>query len=376
MGSENLTAAILGLNDSGQRLLQAAVATGCFQIKAVADLDLQKAEKAAAEHHCDAYSDYRRLIVQNQIDCLLVAAETYTCDEQLKGASQEVNVLKLAPPARTFAETLAYVRMAESEGVQFAVANPARFQGSFLAAGEMITQGRLEHPFLISASCSFSAADRSGWRADPTLAGGGVLLHDCYPLIDQLLASFPLPEQVYALKTNQAPDKQQRLCLTEDTALVSLRFTDALMGSIVATRRNDIGPHRVSIEIHAKEARLTVTQNQVELRTRDGQNDLKWQYAEDEQVATGTPADQLCDEPAGPPGVPLRRQRHRGVPNAEVRVGGPATSGPWPCWSPPTCRPKPAFRRNRPASCGWEALPPTQNVAVGGLGPPDLLIYH
>ena len=64
-----------------------------------------------------------------------------------------------------------------------------------------------------------------------------------------------------------------------------LRFTDALMGSLVATRRNDIGPHRVSIEIHAKEARLTVTQNQVELRTRDGQNDLKWQYDEDEQVA-------------------------------------------------------------------------------------------
>jgi predicted dehydrogenase len=301
MGSESLTAAILGLNDSGQRLLTAAAATGCFQIKAVADLDPQKAEKAAAEHHCDAYSDYRQLIVQNPIDCLLVAAETHTCAEQLQGAlRKKINILKLAPPARTFAETLAYVRMAESEGVQFAVANPARFQGSFMAAGEMIAQGRLEHPFLISASCSFSAADRSDWRADPTLAGGGVLLHDCYPLIDQLLASFSgvpnaegcvegpfLPEQVYALKTNQAPDRQQRLCLTEDTALVSLKFTDALLGSIVATRRNDVGPHRVALEIHAKEARLTVTQNQVELRTRDGQNDLKWQYDEDEQVAMG-----------------------------------------------------------------------------------------
>lgn len=288
MGSESLTAAILGLNDGGQRLLQAAAATGCFQIKAVADLDPQKAEKAAAEHHCDAYSDYRQLIVQNQIDCLLVAAETHTCDEHLKGAlRKKVNVLKLAPPARTFGEALEYVRMAESEGVQFAVANPVRFQGSFMAAQEMIAQGRLGHPFLISAWCSFSTADKNGWRADPTLAGGGVLLHDCYPLLDQLLASFSLPEQVYALKTNQAPDKQQRLCLTEDTALVSLRFTDALLGSIVATRRNDIGPHRVSIEIHANQARLTVTQDQVELRTREGQNDLKWQYDEDEQVATG-----------------------------------------------------------------------------------------
>lgn len=287
MDSEKLTAAVLGLNDGGQRLLKAAAATGCFQIKAVADQDPQRAERAAAEHHCEAYSDYRQLIVQNQLDCLLVAAETHTCDEQLKAAlKKKFHVLKIAPLGRTFEESREYVRLAESEGVRLTVANPARFQGSFMAMHEMIAQGRLEHVFLIWASCSFSAADRSGWRADPKLAGGGVLLHDCYQLFDQLLLSFPLPEQVYALKTNQAPDKQQRLYLTEDTALVCLRFSDALMGSVVATRRNEIGPHRVWIEVHAKEARLTVTENQVKLSTRDGRNDLKWRYEEEQQVAT------------------------------------------------------------------------------------------
>ena len=286
MGTDNLTAAVLGLNDDGRRLLKAAASTGCFQIKAVADQDSQKAEKTAAEHHCEAYSDYRRLIVQNQLDCLLVAAETHTCNEQLKTAiRKKFNVLKVAPPARTFEEALEYVRMADAEGVRFAVANPARFRGSFMAAHEMIAQGRLEHAFLVSVRCSFSAADQPAWQADPNLAGGGVLLHDCYPVLDQLLWSFSLPEQVYALKTNRAPDKQQRLYLTEDTALVCMRFTDNLMGSLVATRRNEIGPHRISIEVHAKEARLTVAEDQVELRTRDSRSDLKWQYDEDEQIA-------------------------------------------------------------------------------------------
>ena len=136
MESEILTAAILGLNDGGQRLLKAAASTGCFQIKAVADLDPQKAEKAAAEYHCDAYSDYRQLIVQNQIDCLLVAAEIRTCDEQLQAAlRKKVHVLKIAPPARTFEETLAYVRLAESEGVQFAVANPGAVPGQLHGRG-------------------------------------------------------------------------------------------------------------------------------------------------------------------------------------------------------------------------------------------------
>jgi predicted dehydrogenase len=187
--------------------------------------------------------------------------------------------------ARTFEESFEYVRMAEAEGVQFAVANPARFQGSFMAAHDMLTQGRLEHPFLVSVCCSFSAAAPSAWQTDPGLAGGGVLLHDGYPLLDQLLWSFPLPAQVYALKTNRAADKQQRLYLTEDTALVCLTFTEALMGSLVATRADAAGPHKVSIEIHAKEARLLVTPDLVELRTRDSHGGLTWQYEEDEQVA-------------------------------------------------------------------------------------------
>jgi predicted dehydrogenase len=287
MDAGKLTAGVLGLNDSGQRLLKAAAATGSFQIRAVADLDPQKVERAAAEHHCEAYGDYRRLIVQNQLDCLLVAAETHTCDEQLKAAlKKKFHVLKVAPLGRTFEESRECVRLAESEGVRLAVANPARFQSSFLALREMIAQGRLESVFLISVSCRFRTADPPGWRADPKLAGGGVLLHDCYPVFDQLLLSFPLPEQVYALHTNQAPDKQQRLYLTEDTALVCLRFSDALMGSVVATRRDEIGPHRVRIEVHAKETLLIVTEDQVELRTRDGQNEWKRRYEQEEQVAT------------------------------------------------------------------------------------------
>jgi predicted dehydrogenase len=285
MGSESLTTAILGLNETGRRLLKAAAATGLFAIKAVADLDQQRAEKAAGEYGCEAYTDYRQLVVQNQLDCLLVAAETHTCDEQIKSAiRKKFNILKMPPPARTFAEALEYVELARSEGVRFAVANPGRFRAGCVAARDLIAQGRLGHVFLISACCTFGNTDRPAWQIDPQVAGGGVLLHDCYPVLDQVLWSFPLPEQVYALKTNHAPDKQQRLCLTEDTAVVSMRFSDAFMGSLVATRSSEIAAGRVYLEIHGREARLTVTDREVALAARDGRDDRKWQYDEDEQV--------------------------------------------------------------------------------------------
>ena len=182
MGSENLTTAILGLNETGRCMLTAAASTGLFRIKAVADLDQQKAEKAAREHGCEAFTDYRQLVVQNQLDCLLVAAETHTCDEQIKTAiKRKFNVLKASPPARTFAEALEFVELAKSENVQFAIANLGRFRAGTILARDLIVQGRLGHIFLIAASCIFSTEDRPAWQIDPQVAGGGVLLHDWLP---------------------------------------------------------------------------------------------------------------------------------------------------------------------------------------------------
>ena len=286
MASPPLTTAILGLNEGGRRLLKAAAATGHFQIKAVADQDPQKVEKAATEYGCEAYSDYRRLIVQNQLDCLLVAAETHTCDEQVKAAlRKKFHVLKLAPPARTFAEALEYVQLAESEKVRFAIGNPARFKTCYRTARDLLARDGIEPVFLITAHCRSGSTDRPVWQNDPKLAGGGVLLHDCYSLVDQILWSFPLPEQVYALAANQAPDKQQRLYLTEDTAVVSMRFSDAFMANLVATRRNEIGPNQVKIEIHGRQARLAITENEVAWETPAGRDNQKWHYDEEEQVA-------------------------------------------------------------------------------------------
>jgi predicted dehydrogenase len=283
MTTDNLTTAVLGLDEKGWLLLDAASRAGCFQIKAVADQDPQKAEKAAARYGCEAYTDYRQLIVQNQLDCLLLATDTHAYGEHLKTAiKRKFNILKLAPPARNFEEASEYVQMAESEQVKFAIANPARFYPSYITAHELILQGHIEHIFLITAYCSAAVADRPAWYADPRLAGGGVLMHDCYQVIDQVLWSFPVPQQVYALNTNGAPDKQQRQYLTEDTSIVSLRFTDALLGTIIATRRNEVGPNETSLRIYGKDALLTVTENLVTLNTREGRHDQKWQYGQDE----------------------------------------------------------------------------------------------
>lgn len=284
MAEQMLTAGVLGLGGDGPLLLEAARRTGQFLIRAVADQDQQRIERVAAELDCEPYTDYRQMIVQNQLDCLLVAADIHTCDEHIKTAiRKKFHVLKLAPPARNYEEALEYVQIAEYEKVRFAIGNPARFQSSYATAHELIAQGHIRNVFLVTAYEESTGIDRPAWHADPKLAGGGVLLHDCHQVVDQIVWNFSIPQQVYALTTNQAPDKQQRLYLTEDTAVVSMKFTDGLTAGIIATRRSDRGPTRTGLQIYGKGARLAVTDERVILSTDSGQEDQVWHYEQTEQ---------------------------------------------------------------------------------------------
>lgn len=96
-----LKTAVLGLNERGLHLLEAAKTVDCLEIQAVADKDPNLAEKIGGAWQCAFYDDYRQLVIQHQLDCLLVAAPIHSCDEYVRMAmKKKFNVLKLAPPAQ------------------------------------------------------------------------------------------------------------------------------------------------------------------------------------------------------------------------------------------------------------------------------------
>ena len=258
MNEHKLKTAILGLNDSGLALLETASEIDYFQIQAVADKDTTLAEKIAAQYKCTAYDDYRQLLTANQFDCLFVAAGTYSCDEYIRMAmKKKFNILKLTPLARNFEEAAEFVRLAENENIKFAVANLGRFDQSFAALREFLQEEQIEQISLITAVCLVGGRSHPAWQSDPKLAGGGVLLHNCYEIIDQITLNFGTPQQVYSLNTNRAGDKQQRLCLTEDTAVVTMKFSDTLICNLTASKV--IGPEQMILKVYGKNKILTVS---------------------------------------------------------------------------------------------------------------------
>jgi predicted dehydrogenase len=195
---------------------------------------------------------------------------------------KKTNILKLAPPARNFQEAAELVHLAEDENIKFVIANPMRFAQSFLTLQQFLHQSRLEQIFLITASCSVSNERIAAWQTDPKLAGGGVLLHNCYQIIDQIVWNFPAPQQVYSLNTNTASDRQQRSYLTEDTAVVTMKFTDTFFGNLIASKVS--GPEQQILTICGKDKILTISNARFSVSNGLGQINEESEFHDDELI--------------------------------------------------------------------------------------------
>lgn len=287
MDEQPLTVAAVGLTSLTETLLEIAWAEPVFRIIAVGDTDQVCAEAAARKYECDAYTDYRQLIVQNQADLLLVGAPPHQSVEYIRQALQKkMNILSGWPWAVNFEQGAEFINLARREGVLFTVAQRGRFGRSFEYIQRFlhtsVEQSNTIH--FITAVCHIPIGPlepSQRWLYDPQLAGGGVLMQNCYTLIDELSLCFGLPQRVYALTQSQAPDRQQRLSLTEDTAVITMQYSDTLIAQLCASRT--LGPARQHLRIHGRERHLTATPVDVVVCDNAGSELERFDYKDDER---------------------------------------------------------------------------------------------
>jgi len=279
MSQTPLKTAVLGLNEQARLLLDCATKTGLFQIDAVADKDAELAQKIAAEHNCRHYDDYRLAVMQSGIDVVFATAPLHACAEYIHAAlSKKVHVLRITPPARTFEELSEFVRQAEGSQAQFGIAAPLRFNKAYTAMRDYIEQNHDDTIFLVTAHCGIGLSPEP-WQRDPKLAGGGIFLYNCYRIIDQLVQCFGIPDEVYAANTSQAHDRKQRLYVTEDTAIVTMKFADRLTINIIASRT--LSPHTRTLIAYGKDKKVCL--NESSLKVVDDHDNL---LAETNEPAT------------------------------------------------------------------------------------------
>jgi predicted dehydrogenase len=270
MSAEKLKTAVLGINEVSEAILDCLSKIDYYQISAIADTDTKKAQKTASKYKCSYYDDYRQFIIQNEFDCLIAAAPLHRCTEHIKFAiKKKFNILKTPPMAQDFEQASALKTLAEKEKIKFAVINPYRFAQSFVDFSQSIQKYK-NSIFLININrfCK-RKTEQNTWQTDKELAGGGVILYDCYQIIDRIIEIFGLPEQVYSLNTNKAPDRKQRYYLTEDTALLTMKFSDTTFAHLTTSNRLLSDNEKETIELYSNERIFSVSPRHLTISSED-----------------------------------------------------------------------------------------------------------
>lgn len=286
MGDEKLEIAVLGLANRGAELLEAAEATGLYNIIAVADSDMKLAERSALLYKCQSFDDYRQLVRRTKPQVLFVTAPLHISEEFVKIAIKDgIHIIRLVPAGLDFESTADLIRMARKNNVRYFVANFWRLKPGFSKLRAHLKSTQIEDFHLIQAVCNFPGEIddiHSRWLSDPKLAGGGVLLRNCYEMIDAIVSNFGLPKQVYSINTNHAPDRQQRLSITEDTAIVTMKFSETLLGNLLASRT--FGPPVEVLRLHTAENVLAVKADSFTILDNNGNiiEDTKFKIDETE----------------------------------------------------------------------------------------------
>ena len=282
---QTIKIAAIGLNEATEPWLETAWESDCYTIVAVGDERAERTEAFARKYECQAFTDYRQLIIQTDADFILFGSPVHLCAEFIRLALQEKrNVLKIPPPSLDFDQLAEFHRLAQKHGTLFLVTQHGRFGLPFGHIRDTVTHPDHKQSWhLISAVCHTPMGEMEPtkrWLNDPTTAGGGVLLQNCYDLIDELVLCFGLPQRIYALTVNQAPDRSQRLSLTEDTAVITMQFTDNLIAQLCASRT--LGPARRHLRVHGKTQHLTATEDEVVIYDNSGQLIDRQHYPDDD----------------------------------------------------------------------------------------------
>ena len=252
VGTPLLGVGVIGLGEIGQFHLAGFDGADGARVVAVADLDPDLRLSSADPRGASAYANYKDLLADSSVDLVSVCLpHSLHRDVALSAIAAGKHVLVEKPLAMDVGECDEIIDAAASSGLVVGVQHNQLFYPAHRRARELIETGELGRILHIRLRLGIGGK-YGGWRADPALAGGG-LLHDAGVHRLYLAPYFGgAIDKVIALTDGTAT-------AAEDHAVVALRFASGALGVIDVNYHCPAGMFDDSIEIVGTEAALYVS---------------------------------------------------------------------------------------------------------------------
>jgi predicted dehydrogenase len=186
MHQDKFRVGVVGCGGLGRR--EAQIAAELEKLVAVADVNLESAEALADELKVKAYDDHRKMLEENELDCVLVVTPTYTHARiTVDAAEAGAHVFCEKPMAITLEECDQMLEATERNNVKLMIGFVRRFQPNYREMRRRAVGGEIGEIRLIQ-SVRMGGRPPVGigkWRLERAKVGG---LHSAYiHELDQML---------------------------------------------------------------------------------------------------------------------------------------------------------------------------------------------
>ncbi len=203
-----------------------------------------RAKQLADKYACRAFADYRQMADDATIDILAIATPSgFHLEPALAAAEACKHVICEKPLEVTLERVDAMIAAHEKAGTQLGGIFPYRFNDAMTPLREAIDAGRFGTITFAGVYVPWWRTDayyKDSWHGTWKLDGGGALMNQSIHMIDMLCDVMPPVESVAAYMHHLGHPQIE----TEDTAVVSLRFTDGAVGLIYGTTASWPGQFR------------------------------------------------------------------------------------------------------------------------------------
>ena len=214
------------------------------EVGAVCDVILERADDMAAKYNCKAYSNYKELIADSELDAVIVAATNTTHAEMTIAALQAgKDVLCEKPMATNLHDAQKMIDVANLTGKKLMIAHNQRLEAANKKAKEIIQSGKLGRVLTFRSifghpGCEYWAIDgESTWffKKDITAMGclGDLAIHKL-DLMHWILEDDFIQVSAFADTLNKVyPDGE--LIDVEDNATCIVRTRKGATGTVVVS---------------------------------------------------------------------------------------------------------------------------------------------
>jgi predicted dehydrogenase len=207
-----------------------------IEVTAIADVVDETARRRAAELRARAYTDFRLMIDEADLDAVDICLPHHLHAEAIVAAAQAgKHILCEKPLCLTVQQADEVQRVVSAAGVTLMCAHNQLFLPAVSTAKQLLEQGILGTVYEVRTSDSFYNdfnPQNMGWRATAATSGGGELMDTGYhPTYLMLHLAGGSPVEATALLSRH----RLRFMDSEDSAQVLVRFDNGVVGHLVTS---------------------------------------------------------------------------------------------------------------------------------------------